>query len=195
MINLLPPRYKKQGLLDLPKQWLLLGGITIVIVILLVVFSYTSLIVDEKIAKQKLNIAENKLSNLKGELQIIKDLKNKKQQIETQLEDKKEILGTKLELTPILSSLQEMVSDNSWIISFNSQEDSQFEFVGYALNNQEIGGLFNKLKTSPKFKDVSINLVKQQELNQEQYQEDKVVYYRITGRLVNEGGANSAQLE
>jgi hypothetical protein len=42
---------------------------------------------------------------------------------------------------------------------------------------------------------VSINLVKQQELNQEQYQEDKVVYYRITGRLVNEGGANSAQLE
>lgn len=195
MINLLPPEYKKRGLFDLPKQWLLLGGIVIVIVILLVMFSYANLILEEKVAKKKLAFAENKLGNLRTELKTIKNLKQKKEKVETQLKDKKEILGTKLELTPILSSLHQIVSNNSWIVSFNSTSSGSFQFVGYAVNNQEIGDLFKKLKASPKFKNVSINLVKQRELDAKRYNKSKIVYYKITGELVNEGGANNAQLE
>lgn len=195
MINLLPPEYKRKGLIDLPKQWLLLGGIVIVAVVLVVVYSYISLIVDERIATKKLTIAENKLSNLRVELKTIKTLKQKKEQVETQLEEKKEILGTKLEITPILNSLQKLVSDDSWIISFNSKEKNQFEFVGYAIDNQEIGELFEKLKASPKFMNISINLVKQRKLNKKEYNKNKIVYYRITGKLANRGGVNNAQLE
>ncbi|MFO7818670.1 MAG: PilN domain-containing protein [Halanaerobacter sp.] len=195
MINLLPPEYKKKGLFDLPKQWLLLGGIASIAVILSVVFSYTSLLVEEKIARDKLTIAEKELSSLKTELKRINNLKNKKNKVKTQLEEKKEILGTKLELTPILSSLQQMVSDDSWIISFNSTNDKRFEFIGYATNNQEIGELFNKLKVSPKFKQISIDLVREKDLNRQKYNKSQLVYYRITGNLVNKGGTNNEQLE
>ena len=195
MINLLPPEYKKKGLFDLPKQWLLLGGVVVVAVVLIAVYSYTSLLVEERIAKKKLTFAESKLSNLRAEIKTIKELRDKKERIESQLEERKEILGTKLELTPILNSLQEMVSNNSWIISFDFKQNNQFEFVGYALNNKEIGNLFTKLKAAPQFKEISINLVKRQDLDKKQYKEDKIVYYRITGSLDNERGANSAQLE
>ncbi|MBM7557948.1 PilN domain-containing protein [Halanaerobacter jeridensis] len=195
MINLLPPEYKRKGLFDLPKQWLLLGGIAIIAVILVVVYSYTSLIVDERIATKKLTIAENKLSNLRTELKTIKTLKQKKEQVETQLEEKKEILGTKLEITPILNSLQKLVSNDSWIVSFNSLGKNQFEFIGYAVDNREIGELFKKLKASPKFMDISIDLVKQRELDKKQYNKSKIVYYRITGKLANKGGTSNDQLE
>ena len=195
MINLLPPEYKQKKLFGLSKPLLLFIGLVLVLSILVVAFSYTSLVIDEKIAKDKLKIAENKLSDLKTELREIKTLKNKKERVKRQLREKKEILGTKLEMTPILSSLQQIVSNDSWIISFNFKENNSFEFVGYALSNQEVGVLFKKLKAAPKFKDVSINLVKQRELNRKKYSENKIVYYKITGKLVNKGGANNARLE
>ncbi|MCK8816847.1 PilN domain-containing protein [Natroniella sulfidigena] len=184
MINLLPPEYLEEQKVD----WLkILISSLVVIIILVVLVTSVRLVLYNREQRMKLEITEDKLSQVQAELENLPALESDKEELTSRIENRAEIIGQQVDWLGMMEKVELLMPNEAWIEEFNIYSAQEFNLDGYVLRPQ-VRSLVEKLETSPYFSDLEVEYAEQREISYLGYAEEKAIFFQLSGTIARNQG-------
>ena len=115
-------------------------------------------------------------------------LKHDSKKLESKLEEKKTVMGSRVNWGLILQELRVMLAETSWLVQYQIDENNKFKLSGYALSQDDLEVIINHLKDSKYFTDIYVEMTNQTQFSQSGYPKRIVFQYQLSGQIAIEGG-------
>lgn len=188
MIDLIPKKYYEERSVKLDKLGLVIAALIIIVLISLAGVNYVRLMVKQNALAKKVQIAREQLQQVRNKTTEVLKLKQDSKKIKSQLEEKQEVMGSRVNWGLILEDLREILPETSWLVQYQINENNEFKLSGYALEQNDLEVVINRFKKSKYFSDIYVELTNQTQFSQSGYPKRVVLQYQLSGQVVVKGG-------